>query len=117
MCVPESRNVRDDMLHLLLLRYTASEQEAAPFVAAHVEFLEQHHGDGTFVLSGQTIPSELGGAILARGVDRAQVEKIVAQDPFVVRGVGEYVITTIDPGRVHLALAELVGADASRVRG
>ncbi|MCI2422055.1 YciI family protein [Saccharopolyspora sp. K220] len=117
MCVLVSRIARDGILHLLLLRYKASEQEAAPFVAAHVEFLEQHHGDGTFVLSGQTIPSELGGAVLARGVDRAGIEKIVAQDPFVVGGVGKYLIMTIDPGRVHPALAALLGADASRVRG
>jgi uncharacterized protein YciI len=101
------------MLHLLVLRYTASEREAAPYVAAHVDFLERHHRDGTFLVSGQTVPSAHGGAIVAAGVDRAAVERITAEDPFVVAGVAGYTITTIDPGRVHPALADVLGsADA-----
>ncbi|MGW3470577.1 hypothetical protein ACWDKQ_19450 [Saccharopolyspora sp. NPDC000995] len=41
------------MLHLLLLRHTTSERETAPFVSTHLDFVERHHADGTFVLSGQ----------------------------------------------------------------
>lgn len=48
------------MLHLLWLRYTVSEREAGPFVAAHVDFLERHHRDETFLVSGQTVPSGAG---------------------------------------------------------
>jgi uncharacterized protein YciI len=105
------------MLHLLLLRYTASEQEAAPFVAAHVEFLERHHRDGTFLVSGQAVPSAQGGAIVVGGVDRAGAERIAAEDPFVVAGVAGYTVTTIDPGRVHAALADVLGVDDARRRG
>jgi hypothetical protein len=54
------------MLHLLLLQYTASEQEATPFVVA---------------------------------------------------GVARYAVTTIDPGRVHPALADVFGVDDCRVHG
>jgi uncharacterized protein YciI len=105
------------MLHLLLLRYTASEQEAAPFVAAHVAFLERHHRDGTFLVSGQTVPSAQGGAIVAGGIDRAAVERITAEDPFVVAGVAGYSVTTIDPGRLHPALADVLGAADARRSG
>jgi uncharacterized protein YciI len=105
------------MLHLLLLRYTASEQEAQPYVAAHVEFLDRHHRDGTFLVSGQTVPSAHGGAIVARGVDRATAERITQEDPFVRAAVGAYTIVTVDPGRVHPALADLLGVDPARVRG
>jgi uncharacterized protein YciI len=105
------------MLHLLLLQYTASEQEAAPFVAAHVDFLERHHRDGTFLVSGQTVPSAQGGAIVAGGIDRSAVERITAEDPFVVAGVARYAVTTIDPGRVHPALADVLGVGDSQVRG
>ncbi|MBN6057315.1 hypothetical protein JYK22_35655, partial [Nonomuraea sp. RK-328] len=105
------------MLHLLFLQYTASEREAEPYVAAHVEFLERHHRDGMFLLSGQTVPSALGGAIVAYGVDRVTAERMAAEDPFVVAGVAEYTVTTIDVGRVHPALAAVLKVEQSRVRG
>jgi uncharacterized protein YciI len=105
------------MLHLLLLQYTGSEQDAEPFVAAHVDYLERHHQDGTFLVSGQTVPSAWGGAIVAGGIDRLAVERITAEDPFVVAGVARYTVTTIDPGRVHPALADVLGVEESQVRG
>src|SRR5690348_16124064 len=104
------------MLHLLSLRYTASEREAEPYVPAHVAFLERHLGDGTFLVSGQTVPPSEGGAIVAAGVDREAAERLTAEDPFVVAGVAAYTITTIDPGRVHPALAAVLGVDPGRVR-
>jgi uncharacterized protein YciI len=95
-------------LHLLSLRYTTSERDAAPFVAAHVGFLERHHRDGTFLVSGQTVPSDQGGAIVAAVIDRATTERIAAEDPFVVAGVAAYTIVTIAPARTHPALAALL---------
>ncbi|MCP3101113.1 YciI family protein [Myxococcus sp. K15C18031901] len=105
------------MLHVLHLTYRHSEQAAAPHVADHVRFLEEHHRAGTFLFSGQTEPTAHGGVILAKGVDRATVERIASEDPFVLAGVAGYSILTLTPGRVHPALAPLLGVDASRVRG
>jgi uncharacterized protein YciI len=96
-------------VHLLSLRYTVSERAAEPHVAAHVAFLERHHAAGTFLVSGQTVPASEGGAIIAAGVDRETAERLTAEDPFVIAGVAAYTITTIDPGRVHPALAALLG--------
>lgn len=98
------------MLHVLSLRYTTSEQEAAPFVTAHVDFLERHHRDDTFLVSGQTVPPAEGGAIVACGIDRAAIGQIISENPFVVASVAKYMITTIDPGRVHPALTALPGS-------
>ncbi|WP_426753792.1 YciI family protein [Myxococcus sp. Y35] len=105
------------MLHLLCLKYRESEAAAAPYVADHVRFLERYHGAGTFILSGQTVPTSLGGVIVARGIDRAAVERIAAEDPFVLAGVAEYTILSIEPGRVHPALGVLLDVDAHRIRG
>jgi uncharacterized protein YciI len=107
--------MRASLVHLLFLRYTGTEQDADPFVAGHVEYLNRQHGAGVFGLSGQTEPAELGGAIVALGVDRSEVEAITAQDPFVLGGVGRYEIVSVRPSRVHPAPAELVGA--APVRG
>ncbi|NYI03691.1 YciI family protein [Allostreptomyces psammosilenae] len=104
------------MLHVLSLEYRVPEDRAAPHVAAHVRFLERYHRAGTFLVSGQTVPSSQGGVILARGVDRAEAERIAAEDPFVREGVARYTVTTVTPGRVHPALAELLGAGSERIR-
>ncbi|MDT0303191.1 YciI family protein [Streptomonospora wellingtoniae] len=97
------------MLHVLRLAYTGSAEEAEPHVREHVDYLERHHASGAFLVSGQTAPPSDGGVIIARG-DRAAVEEITGQDPFVRAGVGAYSVTTLDPGRVHPALAGLLDA-------
>jgi uncharacterized protein YciI len=96
------------VLHVLILRYTVPEMEAEPHVPDHVEFLQRHHADGTFVFSGQTVPQEIGGVILATGVDRSAIEKVAATDPLVAAGVGSYEIITVTPDRVHSDLAEVL---------
>jgi uncharacterized protein YciI len=100
------------MMHLLILRYTVPIERAEPHVPDHLEYLERHHGDGTFVLSGQTPPPQAGEAILATGLDRTGIEDLTATDPFVKAGVGAYEILTISPDRVHPDLADLLGLPA-----
>lgn len=104
------------MPHLLSPRYTATEREVEPRVAAHVAFLARHHAAGVFLLSGQTVPVEDGGAFLVAGVDRATAGALTERDPFVRAGVARYTVTTVEPGRVHPAPAPLLGAPAERVR-
>jgi uncharacterized protein YciI len=96
------------MLHLLIVEYTASPEDVEPHIGGHVGYLERHHGTGTFLASGQTVPPGHGGAIIARGMDRDEIERITAEDPFVQAGVATYTIVTIDAARAHPALAELV---------
>ena len=99
-------------LHLLIVRYTGSEEAARPYFAEHAAYLDRHHAAGTFLASGQTVPAAEGGAIIARGVDRAEIEAITAEDPFVRAGVAAYTIVTFDAGRTHPALAALLYENA-----
>src|SRR3954447_7521818 len=96
------------MLHLLILRYLAAPSKVEAHVSDHVRFLERYHGDGTFLVSGPTVPVEEGGAIIARGVGRARIEEIAAEDPFVRAEVAAYRIVTIAPGRVHPIVSDLL---------
>lgn len=54
----------------------------------HMAWLNKHYASGTFVLSGRKVPRD-GGIILATGHDRAAIEAIVAEDPFVARGLAD----------------------------
>ncbi|MEW2360258.1 YciI family protein [Spirillospora sp. NPDC029432] len=96
-----------EQMHLLLVEYTGTEQAAEPYFRDHAAYLERHHRAGTFLVSGQTVPTDVGGAIIAHGVDRAEIERITSEDPFVQAGVAAYRIVTITPGRRHPALKAL----------
>jgi uncharacterized protein YciI len=58
-------------------------------MAAHVRFLKKYCVEGTFLVSGRKIPRD-GGIIVAVGSSREQIEAIVREDPFVVRGLADF---------------------------
>jgi uncharacterized protein YciI len=71
------------------LVYKADLAEIDAAMKPHMAWLKKHYADGTFVLSGRKVPRD-GGIILALGHDRAQVEAIVREDPFVAGGLADY---------------------------
>lgn len=58
----------------------------------HMAWLNTHYAAGTFVLSGRKVPRD-GGIIIATGRTRAEIEAIVAEDPFVAGGLADVRIT------------------------
>lgn len=58
-------------------------------MAAHVKFLKKYYAAGHFLVSGRKIPRD-GGIIVAVGENREQIEAIIRQDPFVVRGLADF---------------------------
>ena len=73
-------------MFLLRLTYTKPLDEVDALMRAHMAWLNKGYKDGRFVVSGRQIP-RVGGIILARGEDRAEVEALAASDPFVKGGV------------------------------
>src|SRR6185295_19127416 len=71
-------------MFLLELTYTADVAEIDGAMKAHMRWLNAQYAAGRFLVSGRKIPRD-GGIILATGTDRAAVEALAAQDPFVVR--------------------------------
>lgn len=55
---------------------------------AHVAFLRKYYDAGNFLVSGRKIPRE-GGIILAVADSRRELERIMAEDPFVARGLAD----------------------------
>ena len=68
------------------LTYTADLARIDASMRAHMQFINAHYASGHFVVSGRKIPRE-GGIILAVGQDRAEIEAIAQQDPFVTKGL------------------------------
>jgi uncharacterized protein YciI len=57
-------------------------------MTAHVKFLKKYYAAGNFLISGRKIPRD-GGIIVAAGENRERVEAIIAEDPFVTRGLAD----------------------------
>ncbi|MET8546369.1 YciI family protein [Kitasatospora sp. NPDC004799] len=79
-------------MFVLELTYTADLESIDAVLPQHVAWLEGHYAAGTFLASGRKVPRD-GGVILAVGEDRAGIEALVAQDPFVRAGLTEYRVT------------------------
>ena len=56
---------------------------------AHMKFLKKYYDAGNFLVSGRKIPRD-GGIILAVGKDRAAIEAIAREDPFVEQGLADF---------------------------
>lgn len=95
-------------MFVITLRF-AERAKAAPLMDAHNAWIRQGFDDGVFLLVGGLQPSA-GGAIVAHGVSRAEIEARVRADPFVAEGVVTAEILEIAPGRTDERLAFLTAA-------
>lgn len=75
-------------MFVIELTYKVPLAQIDAMMKAHVAFLDRHYAAGTFLVSGRKVPRD-GGVILALASSRAQVEAIMADDPFVASGGAE----------------------------
>ena len=73
-------------MFIIELTYTADLARIDKSMRAHMQFINAHFASGHFVASGRKIPRD-GGIILAVGKDRAEIDAIAQQDPFVTNGL------------------------------
>ena len=71
----------------------------------HIAYLERHYRAGTFLLSGRKEP-RTGGIIVARAASRAEIERIISEDPFHQTGIADYEITEFIPAKTAPGLAQ-----------
>ena len=76
-------------MFVIELTYKASLAEIDATMAAHVVFLKKYYAAGNFLISGRKIPRD-GGIIVAVGKSRHQIEVIIREDPFYVRGLADF---------------------------
>ena len=76
-------------MFVIELIYTADLSAIDAHMKEHVAFLDKHYATGNFLVSGRKIPRD-GGIIIALGSSRAQIQKIVEEDPFCTHGLAEF---------------------------
>ena len=93
-------------MFIVLLNYIKPLSEVDRFVAEHREFLERYYASGHFLLSGRKEP-RTGGVILSKAETRAEIERIVLDDPFNREKIAEYEIIEFLPSMTAAHFADL----------
>ena len=88
-------------MFVLLITYTKPLEEVNKWLDAHKRYIQKNYDRSLFIASGRQIPP-VGGVILANAASRAEIEEVIAEDPYVHGGVAEYQIvefntTSYDP--------------------
>jgi uncharacterized protein YciI len=94
---------------VLLVNYLAPLARIDELRPAHVAYLDEHYAAGTFLVSGRQRPPA-GGVIIAADVDRAELERIIATDPYATEGAASYSIVEFGPTKVADALRPVLAA-------
>lgn len=94
-------------MFIVILRYTAPVAELDKVVAAHRDWVAQGFEAGVFLLSGPQNP-RTGGAILAHGLSRSELDARLAQDPFNKGKLADYEVIELVPRAADPRLAFLV---------
>lgn len=95
-------------MYVVLLKFAARRDRAGQLMEGHKAWLQQGFDDGVFLLAGSLLP-QLGGAILAQGVSRADLEARVDDDPFVAEQVVTAEILEIAASKADPRLEFLLG--------
>ena len=98
-------------MFILLLKFGPNKARAAELMEGHNRWLRQGFDDDVFLLAGSLTPG-LGGGILARCADRAEVEARLQADPFVVEAVVDAEILELAPVKADARLDFLLGEAA-----
>lgn len=83
-------------MFVILLQYVKPLEEVDRYLQAHRNFLDKHYATGTLLCSGGQKP-RIGGVILARGSDMADITAIFKEDPFWLNGIANYEIREFEP--------------------
>ncbi len=81
-------------MFVVATRYMKPLEAVDAFLAEHRAFLDKYIASGHFVAAGRQEP-RTGGVILAKAKDRAEVERIMAEDPFSREGIARFEITEV----------------------
>lgn len=95
-------------MFLILLKLTGDRDLAAQFMEGHNAWIKAGFDDGVFLLVGSLAPNP-GGGILAYNTTRAELEKRVAEDPFVADNIAAPELIEVKPGKADQRLEFLLG--------
>jgi len=94
-------------MFIVNLTYVVPLEQIDAAMAEHMKFLNKHYKSNTFVASGRKVP-RTGGIILVLAQSKAEVEAIMAEDPFCIHKLAEYTVTEFLSSQAHPDLKKLL---------
>jgi uncharacterized protein YciI len=91
------------MLFVVLVHYTAPLAAVDAIRPAHIEHLERYAREGVFHAWARRDPPS-GGVLVAVAPDRATLDSILAEDPYIKAGVARPEIVAFNAANVRGAL-------------
>lgn len=89
------------------LNYIAPLEKIDAIMGDHMKFLRKYYKLNAFIASGRKVP-RTGGIILVLAKSLEEVEKIINEDPFVIKKLAEYKITEFRTSQVHESLKDII---------
>lgn len=96
-------------MYAVILRYTRPLADVEAQLEAHRAWLRDNYAAGRFLLAGPQRP-RTGGLILAAAMERAELDAVLARDPFHQAGVAAYEVIEFAPTTTDKRLSFLVEA-------
>lgn len=94
-------------MYIIFLRFGPHRSQAGQWMAGHVQWIQRGLDEGVFLMAG-SLDDAQGGVVLAANMERAEVQRRVEQDPFVVHQVVTADIHAVAPSRMAPGLAGLL---------
>ena len=94
-------------MFVIQLHYKVAIEKVDQYLIEHRNFLEAGYQKSYFIVSGPKNP-RTGGIIFSQLKDRAQLEKILSEDPFSIHGVADYEIMEFTPVKFHADFAKFL---------
>jgi len=91
-------------MFVIFLRFAENRHLAGDHMEGHNDWIRQGVDDAVFLLVG-SVSGGQGGAIVAHGVTRAEIEKRLEADPFVTERIVVPEVIEIEPNTVDHRLA------------
>ncbi|HTV24769.1 MAG TPA: YciI family protein [Polyangiaceae bacterium] len=98
-------------MFIVLLEFADQRAQAAKFMDGHREWIQRGFDEGVFLLAGSLQPGR-GGTIVAHATTRAELQRRVDADPFVIERVVSAQIHEVAPSKVDERLQFLLGGAA-----
>jgi uncharacterized protein YciI len=104
------------MLFIVTLTYRRSAAEIEAQLDAHRDWLLAHSREGRIIVAGP-LESRTGGLVIAHCAGRAEVDRMMAQDPFVIHGLVGVDVRGMTPALRHDAFSPRWAEGARSIEG
>ena len=83
-------------MYVIVLHYKAPIDVIDRYRPVHLDWLQKYYDAGHFIASGRQNPL-VGGVILSHAMPRAQLDAILAEDPFIENDLADTIIIEFLP--------------------